>query len=512
MLVALLVGACGGDGGGRSPSATPLFFQPQETCDRDLAATPPDTTVFGADPGDYLADRFSLAAGDFNGDGRADVLVGAPLADGPGNSRENAGEAYIIFGGEPTPAQIDLAQGAAFRIIGAQPGDNLGFTVAAGDVNGDGIGDALVGARFADVGSNQDAGALYVVLGRRELPGVLDTSTDRADVTVAGTEPGGFFTIALAAGDVTGDGIDDMLVGASGSDGPDGQRRDAGEVRVIPGSAHLPTTLDAGSGAFFTVFGASASDSLPNDLAAGDIDGDGRDEIIIGSPFSDGRLRQDAGKVYIVPVPRKGGQTDLAAEGDYREMTGGSRKDALGFQVAIGDVNGDRYADVIAGARDADGPNDAMNNAGEVHVWLGGKQLPRSRDLADASSDSVIVGSNPGDSLGFSVTAADFNGDGLADILAGAPMADGCGDAATGAGDAYVVFGRDPLPRAFYLKDGGDLTFLGSHTDDGLGFSLATGDFNGDAVADVVLGAIQADGPDGQRPDAGEAYVVLGHR
>ena len=216
--------------------------------------------------------------------------------------------------------------------------------------------------------------------------------------------------------------------------------------------------------------------------------------------------------MYIVPVPRKGGQTDLAAEGDFREMSGGSRKDALGFQVAIGDVNGDRYADVIAGARDADGPNDAMNNAGEVHVWLGGKQLPRSRDLADASSDSVIVGSNPGDSLGFSVTAADFNGDGLADILAGAPMADGCGDAATGAGDAYVVFGRDPLPRAFYLKDGGDLTFLGSHTDDGLGFSLATGDFNGDGVADVVLGAIQADGPDGQRPDAGEAYVVLGHR
>lgn len=510
-LLAIAV-ACGGSSL-KTGRGSPFVFEPQETCDRDLASAPADVTVFGASAGDYLADRFSLASGDFNGDGRDDLLIGAPLADGPGEQRENAGEAYVVFGGPgPLPSQIDLAQGAAVTVFGESAGDNLGFTVAAGDVNGDGLADALIGARFADTPQAQDAGKLYVVFGRPSLGGSFDLAEATADLTVVGSLPGGFLSIALAAGDVTGDGIDDMLVGEAGGDGPDGHRQDAGQALVVPGARSLPRDMDAGSAAVFTVFGAQPGDSLPNDLAAGDIDGDRRAELIIGSPFSDAPLRPDAGKVYIVPVPERGGRLDLASGGKYSEMTGGGRKDGLGFQVAAGDVNGDSFADVIAGARDADGPEDALNNAGEVHIWLGGKQLPKSRDVGETPSDSVIFGSDAGDSLGISVTAGDLNGDGTGDILAGAPIAGGCNNAAPEAGDAYAVFGREDLPQSFRLMGRGDLTFMGAHAGDGLGFSVAIGDFNGDGLGDAILGAIQADGPNGERPDSGEAYVVLGHK
>ncbi len=511
----LLIAACGGgddDGGGGGSQASPFFFEPQETCEVDLAVTPPDVTVFGADAGDFLADRFSLVSGDFNDDGKDDVLVGAPLADGPGNNRENAGEAYIIFGTAEPAAQIDLSQGAAFTFTGERPGDNLGFTVAAGDVNGDGRDDAIIGARFADAGQTGDAGKAYVVYGHTNIKGALDAAEGAQDVTISGQALGGFLTVALATGDIDGDGVDDILMGAAGSDGPDGKRQDAGGVIAVRGASDLPEAIDlAVDKPFLTVYGASEGDSVPNHLAAGDIDSDGRDEIIIGAPFVNAENREDAGRVYVVPVPRDDGTLDLAADGDWSEMTGSTRKDALGFQVAASDVNGDGVADVIAGARDADGPGDAINNAGEVNVWLGGDSLPSSTDLLKGQSDSIIIGTNPGDSFGFSVATGDLNADGIADILSGAPIADGCNEAQTDAGDAYAVFGRDPLPSAIYLKNRGDLTFLGAEPGDAVGFSVATGDFNGDGKVDAIIGALQADGPGNERQDAGEAYIVLNH-
>ena len=92
LIAAFLLLFCAGCGSGKAPAvpAGTLVLGPQETCDRDLAKSPPDVTVYGADAGDYLADRFSLATGDFNGDGFGDILVGAPLADGPANGRKNS--------------------------------------------------------------------------------------------------------------------------------------------------------------------------------------------------------------------------------------------------------------------------------------------------------------------------------------------------------------------------------------------------------------------------------------
>jgi hypothetical protein len=509
LLVLILLAACGGsaDDPPPVPRAT-LVLGPQETCARDIAAVPPDVTIYGAGAGDYLADRFSLATGDFNDDGFDDLLVGAPLADGPGDARENTGEAYLIFGSEQPAAIVDLAQEAPVTITGENPGDNLGFTVASGDVNGDGRDDAIVGARFAAAGGDLAAGKAYVFFGREDISGAFDTAAGDQDATVVGRS-GDFLTIALATGDVNQDDIDDLLLGAAGASGPNGDRPAAGSVVVVLGATDLAVTDLRQEDPFFRVHGATSGDNLPNHLAAGDPNGDGGEELIIGAPLVDGENREDAGSVYIVPVPEGGGELDLAAGGDYTQITGGARKDLLGFQVASGDVNDDGVDDVIAGARDADGVGDAVNNGGEVHILFGGDRLPAGRDLLNDRTDVQIASGDPNDSLGFSVAQGDVNGDGISDVLTGAPVADGCDNERVDAGDAFAVLGRDDWPEGITLKGAGDLTFLGSEEGDELGFSIAAGDFNGDGVADVMLGALQADGPDNGRPDSGELYIIM---
>jgi len=332
VLAALLVWGCGSSNGPAVPKGT-LALGPQESCDRDLAKSPPDVTVYGADAGDYLGDRFSLATGDFNGDGRSDVLVGAPLADGAGNRRSDAGEAYVLFGSSQPPPTIDLAEGGPFTVIGENAGDNLGFTVAAGDVNGDGRDDVIVGARFAQAGGQPAVGKAYVFFGRPDIGGAFDMASGTADVTIIGENTGDFTSIALATGDVNGDKIADILLGASGSNGEKGDRRGAGKVEVVLGSKNLAGQIDLRQKPpFLTVYGANAGDTVPNHLAAGDLDDDKRAELIIGAPFVDAENREDAGRVYIVHVPDKSGTIDLASAGDVGQLTGRARKDAMGLR------------------------------------------------------------------------------------------------------------------------------------------------------------------------------------
>ena len=523
VLALLLASACEGDDPPISPSpAATVSSVPTVTvesptpaaCPEDLTEGSADTVIFGAQPRDFLADRFSLASGDFNDDGFADVLVGAPLADGPANDRTDAGEAYVIFGGPSLRPLIDLAEGsAAVTLFGKAANDNFGFTVASGDVNGDGIDDVLVGARFVTEDDRTNVGAAYAVYGRADLGGTIDVAREQQDLTVVGEDAGDFLSIALAAGDVNGDGSDDLILGASAADGPDGQRPDAGLVAVVLGSPDIAGRIDLGlTPPHYSVHGARAGDTLPNTVATGDMDVDGREELLLGAPRTDlgDPARPMPGAAYIVDVPDVAGGLDLASPEGYIRIDGADTRDGFGFFVAAGDVNGDGIDDAVIGARDADGNDNQRNNAGEVHVLFGSPDLPSAVDLAAASLDVTVYGADPTDSLGFTVATGDLDGSGVDDILTGAPVSDSCDNTRVDGGEVYAIAGGPELRGVLDLAEGGfRRLLLGAEAGDELGFSLVAGDIDGDGRDDIIAGALLADGPDNAREDTGQAHIIL---
>jgi len=479
----------------------------------DLATTAADLTVFGGDADDYLADRFSLAQGDFNGDGIDDILVGSPKADGPDNERINAGEAYVILGSSDVSGTVDIGKDEHdFTVIGTNAGDNLGFVVASGDFNGDGIDDVLVGARFArrPDGGLTYAGEAYVVFGSPDLSGTVDTALDEQDLTIVGVEAGDYLGYALAAGDVNGDGVDDVIVGAPGADGPDNNRSGGGEVYVVFGSPEPRGTVDVGQGQQdFTILGAETEDFLANFAASGDVDGDGIDDILLGTHMADGPegQRADGGVAYVIfGSPELKGTLDLTSDEGFLPIWGADANDWLGFALTAADVDGDGVDDILIGARNADGRDNSRNNCGEVYVIFGSAELPSTMDIAEGKQDVTLMGSDPNNLFGHSLAAGDVNGDGLADVLVGAPAA----NSREKAGEVLVFLGSAQWPATVDAALGQqERTVLGAEPEDELGFSVASGDVNGDGRDDIIGGALLADGPDNARPDAGEVYVIL---
>lgn len=265
--------------------------------------------ILGADTTDRSG--YSVAAaGDVNGDGIDDLIIGAPQGD-PGG-RANAGEAYVVFGrlgGFGATLDLGALTGAdGFTISGVDAGDHAGWSVSsAGDLNGDGRADLVIGALYADPGGRDNAGETYVVFGRAGGFGAnLDLSSMPAATgfTITGTAALNLTGHSVAsAGDVNGDGIDDLLIGALYADGTGGV--DAGETWVVFGrTTGFGSVLDLASlngQTGFAIVGAAAGDFSGQSVsAAGDVNGDGFDDLIIGAPHADPSGRANAGSSYVL--------------------------------------------------------------------------------------------------------------------------------------------------------------------------------------------------------------------
>ncbi|MEZ4384085.1 MAG: Ig-like domain-containing protein [Nannocystaceae bacterium] len=416
------------------------------------------------------------------------------------------------------PSQVDLSDVAAgvggFVINGEAPSDYSGNWVdGAGDVDGDGFADLVVGARFSDV-NGQSSGSAYVVFGKDDGDPVdLFTLVEEEQVegfAIRGEGVDHEAGVCVAGvGDIDGDHVADVMVGAHQAD----------SEGLLAGRGYVVFGKD--DGAIFPLVSAaenvggmviSAQDKLNFAghavAGAGDVNGDGFDDVLLGAYGFDEKALF-AGRSYIV-FGGKGESVVLAKQLEgYVAIDGEAELDFSGHALAGGgDVNGDGFADVIIGAYGADPSGDA---SGRAYVVFGAPELGpiQLEDVAAGIGGFALDGELEGDHAGAAVAiVGDINGDGFADIAVGAPLADPGG---LSSGRVYVVHGEaDPKSRSLaeIAQGNGGFVADGQTFRDYAGFSVdGAGDINGDGLDDVILGAYGSD-PKGML--SGRAYVIYG--
>ncbi|MEO0425241.1 MAG: hypothetical protein AAF184_23090 [Pseudomonadota bacterium] len=487
--------------------------------------------------------------GDINGDGIDDFAVGAPAASGQATA---SGAAIVVFGRADTPYPAILNIDDLFEFNGGDGSD--GFTVrgsfvtaentgvsvsAAGDVNGDGIDDLLIGARlrawvlYGRDGPGGDRFEADVQLSNIPFDSEATRGFELAGAGVSGAQG------VIGPADVNGDGIDDIIVSNPDAavDGETGvgrvyvlYGRDDGDSTPFPSSVDLEQLPEGDGSEGFVITGIKPRDGIGEALGVGDFNGDGRVDLLIGAPFANVNQVVQAGQAYLVygrpvndPFPAVFSLRTLqeAFGGDGSEgliINGRIERGNAGFSLAsAGDVNDDGMDDVLLGSFLTDTTGEAYLLYGCSSACAGIPALDLVELFPGAGGDgsrgAVLIGIRLGDLTGSAVSGpGDVNGDGIDDLLIGAERAGPGGR--NGAGRVYLVFGRQgpaPYPPLFLLASltpglGGDgssgVVFNG--ISGGAGSTLGNaGDVNGDGREDFMIGAEFA-------PVLSKAFVVFG--
>lgn len=445
------------------------------------------TGVYGGTEHNDQAGWSVSGAGDINGDGFSDVILGAPdYTQSPSYyGAVTRGSAYVVFGHTGGFSNIDLGTtplngSNGFELIGEDTLDAAGWSVSdAGDVNGDGFKDILVGAQQADAG----AGKAYVIYGKA---GGLGASVDLADVA-SGT--GGFAIGGAAAadqgqqtsngrfvsgaGDVNGDGFDDLMISARYADGVSVD--DRGYTYVVFGKAGGLSSFDLGAVTLdgsngFEIVGAAAADRSGWSVRdAGDVNGDGLRDLVVGAP---GLIGTD-GAAYVVfgidaGVPDEVDLATLTANGGGFVLNGTSGQNLGTIVSSAGDLNGDGYDDIVVNAP----------TSSEAYVVFGKASGFGALDAATLSGDDGFAITGLYGAASSVSSAGDVNGDGYDDLMVG--------DSA--ASKTYIIFGAASLDGST-----SHVTNQGTAGADGMAGTGAANVMIGGRGDDVLIGNGGAD-------------------
>jgi hypothetical protein len=484
-----------------------------------------DVVLFGDDADDYFG--YDMTTGDINGNGIADLIVGAPLADGPDNRRTAAGEVHIFFdrpandwpAENPAPDVVVYGEANSNWLGGDFPyGPGL---IAVGDLDHDGIGDLALGVpAFGWETQIHYRGKVYILWGQAEWPATIDLSNvpeDRHMTTITPRQPPplsterAFLGAAIATGDFNGDTVADLAMTSPGGADGDGAvhvllgaagstlRDRAISLGAVPGDIATYTIIGPMTGSRFgsyVAFGQWSGDDqvVADDLAVATehlLDADGRVDVIFGGPVEGETRRLATQPADWLVLPEQG-------------------LDRLGSSLAAGDLDADGQADLIIGARSADGPAGA--GTGQAIVIFGPLPQATVRDLSDQPGDLIIYGPQGGADqsyLGESTATGDWNGDGYTDLLVGARQANGYGTRDRGeSGIVYLFYGPMEPGVIDLAHASANVTLVGAYARDFTGI-VTMGDITGDGIDDLITGAAQRDGPSG-KAERGAAYILFG--
>ncbi|MFH1356339.1 MAG: hypothetical protein ABII18_04310 [bacterium] len=463
-----------------------------------------DFSLFGENDLDQSGKSLA-SAGDVDGDGLDDLLIGAQYNDEAGTS---AGKVYLVLG-KTLLTGISSLSSADYMFTGENAGDNAGSVVAsAGDVDADGLDDILIAAS-----SNDDAGSstgkVYLVLGKSLTPGTQSLSI--ADYAYTGV-PTGPSTGSLlgrslgSAGDIDGDGLDDIMMTTLRSlSSSTSSFYNVANAYIVLGKSLVSGTSSITTADYKIYDSTSFCGSYANHL--GDIDGDGLSDIILSTYNNTSSGDQNYTLYIFLGKNLITGDIDVSAA-DYT-YTQENADDSAGYGAntlaSAGDVDGDGLDDILVGA---DENNDAGNYAGKVYLILASSLSSSTKSLATA--DYQFTGESDSQSAGRSVSSlGDIDGDGLSDILIGAPGND---DNGSRAGKAYVILSSSLTAGTTSLSDA-DYMFMGEGSDGYAGqVAVNAGDVNGDGTNDIFIGAYNYPGfyPVSDN-GAGKSYIILGN-